>query len=122
MKLAEISPIYKKDDNLCKENCRSVNLLITVSKVFERIFADQLTANFENFLSSCLSAYQHVIFRLTEYWRQALGGGNFEGTVAMDLSKVFGRMSHGLLIAKLHTYGLSIYTCQLIISYLKDRC
>ena len=37
MKLAEISPIYKKDDNLRKENYRSVNLLIMISKVFERI-------------------------------------------------------------------------------------
>ena len=126
MKLAEISPIYKKD-NLCKENYRSVNLLIMVSKVFERILADQLTAYFENLLSSCLSAYrkgyncQHVILRLTEYWRQALDGGNFVGTVAMDLSKAFDRMPHGLLIAKLHAYGLSINACQLIISYLRDR-
>ena len=98
-----------------------------VSKVFERIVADQLTAYFENLLSSCLSAYQkgyncqHVILRLTEYWRQALDGGNFVGTVAMDLSKAFDRMPHGLLIAKLHAYGLLINACQLIISYLKDR-
>ena len=48
-------------------------------------------------------------------------GGNFVGTVAMDLSKAFDRMSHGLLIAKLHVCGLSINACQLIISYLKDR-
>ena len=48
MKLAEISPIYKKDDNLRKENYRSVHLLIMISKVFERILADQLIAYFEN--------------------------------------------------------------------------
>ena len=29
-----------------------------VPKVFDRILADQLTANFENLLSSCLSAYR----------------------------------------------------------------
>ena len=101
MKLAEISPIYKTDDNRCKENYRSVNLLIMVSKVFERILADQLTAYFEILLSSCLSDYQkgsncqQIILRLTEYWRQALDGGNFVGTVAMDLSKAFDRMPHG---------------------------
>ena len=39
----------------------------------------------------------------------------------MDLSKAFDRMPHGLLIAKLDAYGLSINACQLIISYLKDR-
>ena len=108
MKLADISPIYKKDDNLRKEIYRSVNLLVMISKVFERILADQLTAYFEHLLSSCLSAYrrgynwQHVILRLTEYWRQALDNGCFVGVVAMDLSKAFDRMPDGLLIAKLH--------------------
>ena len=58
MKLAEKSPIHKKDDNLRKENYRSVNLLIMISKVFERILADQLIAYFENLLSSSLSAYR----------------------------------------------------------------
>ena len=98
-----------------------------ISKVFERILADQLIAYFENLLSSSLSAYrkgyncQHVILRLTEYWRQALDEGRFVGTVAMDLSKAFDRMPHGLLIAKLHAYGLSMNACQLIVNYLKDR-
>ena len=127
MKLAEISPVYKKDDNMCKESYRSVNLLIIISKVFERILVDQMMAYFEHILSSSLSAYrkgyncQHVILRLTEYWRQALDKGYYAGTVAMDLSKAFDRMPHGLLIAKLHAYGVSKNACNFIISYLKDR-
>ena len=39
----------------------------------------------------------------------------------MDLSKAFDRMPHGLLIAKLHAYGLSDDACNMVISYLKDR-
>ena len=42
MKLAEISPIFKKKDSLCKENYRSVNVLTSMSKIFERIMADQV--------------------------------------------------------------------------------
>ena len=97
-----------------------------ISKVFERILADQLTAYFERLLSSCLSAnqksydFQHVILRLTEYWRQALDDGCFVGTVATDLSKVFDRIPHGFLIAKLNADGLSTNACQLIVSYLND--
>ena len=78
MKLAEISPIFKRDDNLCKENYRSINILAIVSKLFENILSDQITGYFRNLLCSPLSAYrkgyscQHVILRLTEYWRQAL--------------------------------------------------
>ena len=78
MELADVTPLFKKDDTLSKENYRSVNLLIAVSKVFEIILCDQLNIFFEKLLSSFLSAYrkghncQHVILRLTEHWRQAL--------------------------------------------------
>ena len=98
-----------------------------LSKVFERILCDQLNKFFEKVLSSFLSAYRkghnckHVILRLTEHWRPALDYGNISGTVAMDLSKAFHRMPHGLLIAKLHAYGLSDDACNMVISYLKDR-
>ena len=39
----------------------------------------------------------------------------------MDLSKAFDCMPHGLLIAKLHAYGVSPTACNLIISYLQNR-
>ena len=52
LKLADISPIFKKKDPLCKDNYRSVNILNTISKVFERIMADQLSSYFDKILSS----------------------------------------------------------------------
>ena len=39
----------------------------------------------------------------------------------MDLSKAFDSMNHGLLIAKLHAYGLSIEALELIQNYLSNR-
>ena len=84
-------------------------------------------AYFQNILSAALSAYrtgyscQHVILKMTEYWRQSLDNGNAVGTVAMDLSKAFDTMPHGLLIAKLHAYGLSKDACNLVIHYLCNR-
>ena len=48
MKLAEISPMFKKNDNLDKENYRSVNILTTMSKVFEYILSDQMIMFFSN--------------------------------------------------------------------------
>ena len=126
MKLAEISPIFKRDDNLCKENYRSINLLAIVSKLFENILSDQISDYFRNLLCSPVSAYrkgyscQHVILRLTEYWRQALDNGSAVGTVSMDLSRAFVKMSHALLIARLSAYGTSKDACNLIISYLRN--
>ena len=37
LKLAEVSPIFKKNNDLHKENYRPVSVLCNVSKVFERI-------------------------------------------------------------------------------------
>ena len=88
-------------------NYRSVNGLSVMSKVFERIIADQLTTFLLKILHSSLSAYrkgyssQHVLLQLTEYWRKALDEGNYVGTVAMDLSKAFDSMPHALLITKI---------------------
>ena len=39
----------------------------------------------------------------------------------MDLSKVFDALNHDLLIAKLHAYGFSEESLQLIKSYLTNR-
>ena len=37
LKLADVSPVFKKDDDLNKENYRLVSILSHMSKVFERI-------------------------------------------------------------------------------------
>ena len=117
----------KKNESLFKENYRSVNVLTVISKIFERILADQLMIHFYNLLSVHLSAFrkgyscQHTIPHLTEYWRRALDEGQNVGTIAMDLSKAFGKMPRALLIAKLHAYNVTPAACNLIISYLKNR-
>ena len=127
LKMADISPLFKKKDPLCKNNYRPVNVLTVISKLFERILSDQLTAYFIHILNCSLSAYkkgyscQHVILQMTEYWRNCLDNGDTVSTVAMDLSKAFDCMPHGLLVAKLFAYGLSINACNLVINYLCDR-
>ena len=51
LKAAEVTPIFKKNDNLDKENYRPVSVLPHVSKVFERIIYIQI----ENFMEGKLS-------------------------------------------------------------------
>ena len=43
------------------------------------------------------------------------------GTVFMGLSKAFDCLPHGLIIAKLHAFGLSLNACDLFSSYLCNR-
>ena len=127
MKKANITPLYKKKDKLNKDNYRSVNLLIALSKIMEKIISLQIYEFMKPLLHKYLSGFrkgygcQDVLIRMTEDWRQALDKSQIVGTIAIDLSKAFDCMPHGLLIAKLNAYGFSYNACKMIKSYLVDR-
>ncbi len=53
MKNAEITCIFKKKDDLDKENYRPISILAVFSKVFESIIAEQLIEHFEDLLMIC---------------------------------------------------------------------
>ena len=42
LKLADVSPVFKKDGDLNKDNYRPVSILSYMSKVFEKIFYKQI--------------------------------------------------------------------------------
>ena len=53
--------------------------------------------------------------------KKTLDDGKIIGAVFMDLSRAFDCLPHSLLIAKLHAYGVTEETCQLLCSYLTSR-
>ena len=59
--------------------------------------------------------------RLVEDWRNALETRQYAAAIIMDLSKAFDWLPHGLLIAKLRAYGLSVKASALVSIYLSDR-
>ena len=75
---------------------------------------------FSNFISGFRHKYscQTTLVRMIEEWKEALDNGKMVGTVAVDLSKAFESLPHGLLIATLVAYGMDIKSCKLISSYL----
>ena len=127
LKLAEVSPAYKKSDRTDKKNYRPISVLISMSKVFEGILCDQLMTHFSEILSTMLSAYRkkysccNVILQCIEDWRKALDNREIVGCILMDLSKAFDSLPHGLLLTKLYSYGVDTASCQLIKSYLTNR-
>ena len=127
MKKANITPLYKKKDKLNKENYRSVNLLPALSKILEKLLYSQIYTYIKPMFHDYLSGFrkgfgcQDILIRMTEDWRKSLDLGESIGIVAIDLSKAFDCMSHGLLIAKTDAYGFSMQACNLLKSYLLDR-
>ena len=59
LKLLEVSPIFKKNDDLDKENSKHVGVLFNVSKAFEKIIYSQIDAFVQDKLSNLLS-YVHA--------------------------------------------------------------
>jgi len=127
LKLADVSPIFKKLESIHKENYRPISVLPVVSKIFERIIDKQTNAYMEKYLSPYLCGYrkgyscQHALLVMIEKWKKSLDEGGYAGGTLMDLSKAFDTINHKLLIAKLHAYGFGTESLEVIYDYLSDR-
>ena len=126
-KLADITPVFKKEDKNLAKNYRPVSVLPILSKVFEKIMQNQVVNHVNNFLSSYLCGYrkgfstQYTLLSLLEKWKKTIDNKGFAGAVLMDLSKAFDTLNHELLIAKLHAYGFGRESLMLLLSYLSNR-
>ena len=78
LKLADVSTVFKKDDDLNKENYRPVSILSHMSKVFERIFYKQInrfmTSKFSPFLCGFRKNHnsQYSLLKMIEVWKKIL--------------------------------------------------
>ena len=127
LKLADVIPVFKKDDPLKSKNYRPISVLPAVSKIFERLLYEQVSQHINQFLSPYLCGYrkgystQQALLSLIEKWRNVIDQKGYGGAILMDLSKAFDTINYDLLIAKLHAYGFSYDALSLIQSYLTDR-
>ena len=58
LKLAEVTPVFKKEDKLNKENSHPVAVLSHASKIFERIVFNQMNLFFESKFSPQLTGFR----------------------------------------------------------------
>ena len=91
LKLADVSPFFKKDDDLNKGNYRPVSILSHISKVFERTFYKQIdrfmTSKFSHFLCGFRKNHnsQYSLLKMIEVWQKNLDKGNEIAVILMDL-------------------------------------
>ena len=107
MKIAEISPVFKKLDNTSKDNYRPISTLSNFTKLFESILFTQLNRCMQIKFSKYLTGFrknrntQNSLLRTIESWKVRLNGSKV-GVMITDLSKAFDSLNHELL---LKTYG-----------------
>ena len=81
MKIAEISPVFKKLDNTSKDNYRPISTLSNFTKLFESILFTQLNRYMQNKFSKYLTGFrknhntQNSLLRMIESWKVRLNNG-----------------------------------------------
>ena len=119
LKQANITPVFKKSSRNQKEKYRPASILPIIFKIFEKVLSKQLYIYFENILSKFQCGFRKGFS--TQRCLLAAEKDHSFGALLTDLSKAFDCLSHDLLIAKLHSYGISLALLKLITDYLTNR-
>ena len=113
LKLADVTPLHKKDRKELKEDYRSVSILPTLSKMFERIMFAQISAFFDNVFSRYQCRFrkgystQHCNLKMLEKWKKCIGKEKVFRALLTDPSKVFDCLDHKLLTTRLNAYSFT---------------
>ena len=129
MKLAEVIPLYKGKSRELGSNYRPISLLITLSKILEKLIYNRVYG----FLMETDQIYQsqygfrkrhsceHAIGELTSEIVKNLENKKLTATIFLDLSKAFDTLEHSTLLAKLEIYGIRGVSLNWFKDYLINR-
>ena len=129
LKLAKVTPLYKKGDVCIVDNYRPLSLLPSISKLFEKIVFNQL---FQYFTKNRLFHNNQYGFRqehstefaaleLTDRVLFDIDNKKVSIAIFMDLSKAFDTLDHSILLKKLSYYGVKGTELNWFHDYLSNR-
>ena len=129
LKIAKVTPIFKKENNKLITNYRPISVLPVISKIFETVIHKQLS---EYFISNNLFCPQQYGFQkksstelaaleLLDKVLDQMDKHKIPINVHINLSKAFDSLRHDILLDKLTYYGVTLLAKTLIVSYLSNR-
>ena len=129
MKLAEVVPLYKSKERYLENNYRPISLLMTISKILEKIIytrvysflqdTGQIYDNQYGFRAN--HSCEHAVGQLVGSVVKGLENRHNVACIMLDLSKAFDTIDHTILLAKLELYGVRGQPLAWFKSYLTDR-
>ena len=129
MKKADVIPLYKAKDNEETNNYRPISLLLTISKLLEKIMykrtyrfledSKQIYKSQYGFRTahSCENAISERVSEIIKGKQDRM----YTLAVFLDLSKAFDSLEHDVLLSKLYKYGIRGVAYEWYKSYLTNR-
>lgn len=129
MKIAKVLPLFKSGDKHSFTNYRPVSLLPQFSKILEKLFNLRLLNFIEknNLLSNSQYGFRQnrstslALIDLVEEITNCIENNKFSIGIFIDLQKAFDTIDHGILLKKLHKYGIRGTPQYWLQSYLSNR-
>ena len=130
LKMSRVKPLIKSGDKSLFCNYRPISLLLSLSKIFERVIFYQLLAYFTNNNLLCLNQFgfrpghstELAALRLVDHLITKIDRNRVPTNIYIDLSKAFDTLNHSILLEKLEYYGIANNSLSLLHNYLTDRC
>ena len=125
MKKADVSPLFKSKHTDDSNNYRPISLLLTLSKLLEKIVHKFFSGNKQihkrqyGFRTAhrCENALEELVSEITKGRQEGL----YTLAVFLDLSKTFHTLEHQVLLKKLSRYGIRGTANNWFESYLENR-
>ena len=110
-KLANVMPVYKKDEKDHVENYKPISLLCITSKVLERCVLNRINDRLEDLIADCQQGFRSgrswvtSLLETLDYIGAILERAGRVDCVYLDMSKAFDKVRHDLLMGKLRDAG-----------------
>ena len=129
LKLANVAPVFKANNEMTFTNYRPVSVHPVFSKLVERLMYNRLVTyiNENRLLYKYQFGFQEgnatylALILFVEKITEALDKGESVIGVFLDLSKALDTVDHGILLAKLHKYGMHDTALKWFEDYLTNR-
>jgi hypothetical protein len=129
VKFSVVKPIFKNGDKLITSNYRPILLLVSFSKVFEKLICNRLYEHIsingildtEQYGFRTNTSPENASYELTHAILSAMNNKCVVGGIFCNLEKAFDCVDHNILLEKLQFYGIVGKFQALIKSYFSGR-